>query len=106
MKIYPFKKLASILSIFFIFCYLIIYLEFQAQSNEYHINENATAIVINLKSNNFDSIKYDADIVCRNSSIKNIHCTICLHELDKDVYVSGTIWRDGVWEPHILSNLI
>ena len=101
MKIYA-KKLAFIFSFILGYYYYRVYVEFAAQSDDPHMFESEIVNVINLKTelNASDEVY---DIVCRNVSMKKIHCTICLHDLDQDVYVSGTIWREGVWEPHILS---
>ena len=44
-------------------------------------------------------------IDCRESARFYTSVTICTHDYEKDVHVSGSILRGGVWEPHILSNL-
>jgi hypothetical protein len=46
-----------------------------------------------------------ASINCKNSaSFYNISTTLCLHNLENDVYVSGSISANGVWEREIMSN--
>jgi hypothetical protein len=46
-----------------------------------------------------------ASISCKKSaSFYNISTTICLHNLEKDVFVSGSISANGVWEKEIMSN--
>ena len=46
---------------------------------------------------------YDS-IQCRNSALFIVSTTLCYHTpVNKDEFVSGSIYRDGVWEPHILS---
>jgi hypothetical protein len=102
MKIYASKILVLIFSFTLGFYYLIAYVEFKAKLDDHHMFESAIVNAINLKGD-LGASREEDDILCRNSSMKSIYCTICLHDLDKDVYVSGTIWRDGVWEPHILS---
>lgn len=42
-------------------------------------------------------------IDCRRSSTYIVSTTLCVHNIDEDIHVSGSIWRDGAWEPHILS---
>jgi hypothetical protein len=42
-------------------------------------------------------------IVCRKSAkIQNTQTTLCVHDLENDVHVSGMILRSGVWEPEII----
>jgi hypothetical protein len=46
-----------------------------------------------------------ASINCRKSaSFYNISTTICLHNLENDVFVSGSLSINGVWEKEIMSN--
>jgi hypothetical protein len=45
-------------------------------------------------------------IVCRESAKYYETVSLCMHDLRHDVHVSGSIMRDGVWEPHILSNYV
>ena len=46
-----------------------------------------------------------ASISCKKSaSFYNISTTLCLHNLEKDVFVSGSISANGVWEKEIMSN--
>ncbi|CAF1009456.1 unnamed protein product, partial [Brachionus calyciflorus] len=40
----------------------------------------------------YDSIK------CRISEKIIVKTTLCVHDLSKDVFVSKTIWKSGVWE--------
>ena len=45
-----------------------------------------------------------AAINCRDSAdFYGVRATLCVHDLSRDVHVSGSIWRDGVWERHIMS---
>lgn len=45
--------------------------------------------------------EYDP-IQCRKSAVYYVSTTLCVHNLNQDVHVSGSIWREGVWEPHIV----
>jgi hypothetical protein len=45
-------------------------------------------------------------IVCRKSAEFRVKTTLCVHNLNNDIHVSGSIMRDGVWEPKLLSNII
>ena len=48
-----------------------------------------------------------ASINCKNSaSFYNISTTLCLHNLENDVFVSGSISANGVWEKEIMSNIL
>ena len=43
-------------------------------------------------------------IACRASqNIQNTVCTLCVHDIQKDVHVSGSIWSNGIWEHGIVS---
>ncbi|CAF1047892.1 unnamed protein product, partial [Brachionus calyciflorus] len=42
------------------------------------------------------------DIKCKKSAEIYVKTTLCVHDLNKDIFVSGAIWRDGAWEGHIL----
>lgn len=48
---------------------------------------------------------YD-QISCRKSALIIVETTLCVHTIKDDVYVSGSIWRDGVWEENILSEYL
>ena len=41
-------------------------------------------------------------IQCRKSIEVFVSTTLCVHDLFRDVHVSGAIMRDGVWERHIV----
>ncbi len=41
-------------------------------------------------------------IKCRNSSKVYVETVLCVHDLQKDVFVSNDIWNKGVWEIWIL----
>ena len=68
-------------------------------------NSNKSVIVIDLSSPLEPKSLYEP-IKCRKSAYFIVRTTLCVHDLDKDIHVSGSIWRDGVWEPHALSNCI
>ena len=51
-----------------------------------------------------DDYKY---IPCRLSkSINNIITTLCVHDITKDGWVSSSIWKYGVWEENIVTNVL
>ena len=35
-----------------------------------------------------------------------VSTTLCIHDLNNDVYVSNSIWNDGIWEKNILGKII
>ena len=41
-------------------------------------------------------------IQCRKSRKIYVETTLCVHDLNRDVHVSGSIWREGVWELQIV----
>ena len=41
-------------------------------------------------------------IQCRKSAVFFVSTTLCVHDINKDVYVSASIWKDGLWEQEIL----
>lgn len=45
-------------------------------------------------------------IKCRKSELINIKTTLCIHDLDKDRFVSKSIWLNGVWERDILEHFL
>ena len=47
-----------------------------------------------------------ASINCRKSaSFYDISTTLCIHNLENDIYVSASISVNGVWERDIMSNI-
>ncbi len=49
-------------------------------------------------ANLYDQIK------CRKSAKFIAQITLCVHPLEKDIWVSQSIWNNGFWEGNILSN--
>lgn len=43
-------------------------------------------------------------IKCRLSQKVVVQTTLCIHDIDSDVFVSKSIWEEGCWEKDILSN--
>ena len=44
-------------------------------------------------------------ITCVPSMVYIVRTTLCIHDLKRDIHVSGSILNHGAWEPHILSEL-
>ena len=42
------------------------------------------------------------DIKCRSSAKVYVETTLCVHDLKKDVWVSASIWKNGIWERDII----
>jgi hypothetical protein len=61
----------------------------------------ANVQLFNLSKNMEPKESYDL-IKCRKSATFIVETTLCVHDIDKDSIVSASIWKDGVWEPHIL----
>ncbi len=45
-------------------------------------------------------------IKCRKSLMVIVRTTLCIHNIENDIHVSGSIWRDGIWEEHVISNVV
>lgn len=46
------------------------------------------------------------DVRCKKSAkVQEVQTTLCVHDIQKDVHVSGAIWTHGVWEVNIISKL-
>lgn len=48
----------------------------------------------------------DEPVNCVVSGIEHDKFNICIHNKDEDVYVSGSIAREGVWERGILESFV
>ena len=46
-------------------------------------------------------------IKCRTSAnFYSINTTLCIHDLNRDVFVSEAIWKEGIWEGNTMSKLL
>jgi hypothetical protein len=61
--------------------------------------------VFNLKKKFDPSETYNL-IQCRKSATIIVETTLCVHDIKRDTRVSASIWKNGVWEAHILGFLI
>jgi hypothetical protein len=68
-------------------------------------NESPNVKIFNFKKPQEPAVLYDK-IECIKSAVMVVSTTICLHDLDKDVYVSKTLKKDGVWEFKIVSKFL
>lgn len=77
------------------------------QENKFDLNSSYKVMIsrFSLKDPIEPKDIYD-NIKCRKSIIKNINTTLCIHDLEKDVFVSKSIWLNGVWEGDILENFL
>lgn len=41
-------------------------------------------------------------IQCRTSAKLFVETTLCIHDLKRDIWVSGAIWKDGLWEKWVI----
>jgi len=67
--------------------------------------ENANVNIIDL-SRELEPENVYRDIKCRKSAKFIIETTLCIHPLEKDMAVSGRIWKFGAWEEHILRKFV
>jgi FkbM family methyltransferase len=69
-----------------------------------HENPQIINKIFDLTKPPTDDYKY---IPCRLSkSINNVITTLCVHEITKDGWVSSSIWKYGVWEENIVTNVL
>lgn len=57
--------------------------------------------VLNFDQQYCSKSKYDS-IKCRKSVHYYVSTTLCIHDIKKDKMVSGMIWQNGIWEPHVI----
>ncbi|CAF0835153.1 unnamed protein product [Brachionus calyciflorus] len=72
---------------------------FQTVKDDVHIH------IFNLSLQLEPKYFYD-EISCRKSSEIYVSTTLCVHDLNRDENVSAFIWRDGVWERHIIKHFL
>ena len=76
---------------------------FSFSTNE---TKNQTVKIFDLKKPLEPSSVY-APILCNKSaSFHGIATTLCIHDLNKDVFVSGSIVNNGVWEKAIMGRIL
>ena len=72
----------------------------------YQTNIQPNVLVFNI-SQPLEPASIYSKIQCRQSARFVVSTTLCFHTpLNTDAFVSGSIFRDGVWEPTILSKYI
>lgn len=69
------------------------------------IKESTLVKVFDLSGDIVPNTTYD-QIPCRKSALIIVETTLCVHTIKNDVYVSGSIWNNGVWEENILSEYL
>ena len=67
----------------------------EIQEEKANVNQIKLSLPL-LPANIYDPIQ------CRKSAVYFVSTTLCVHDINKDVYVSASIWKDGLWEPQIL----
>ena len=75
---------------------------FDVQIDEYPDLNNKTpnVFVFNL-SKNLDSTNLYQEIICKKSLTYIVQTFLCIHDTRQDIHISGAIWKNGVWEPHV-----
>lgn len=101
------NKLSSTLTIIIV---ILFYIQLNTLSDNLELNTKIVQLftpnkkpdIFNLgKELNPDSIY--KSIQCRKSIKMIVSTTLCLHDVNRDIHVSGSILRNGVWESHIIS---
>ncbi len=65
------------------------------------INDRANVKIFDL-SKELEPVNIYSDIKCRKSAKFIVETTLCIHPVDKDIWVSSSIWNNGVWEGDIV----
>jgi FkbM family methyltransferase len=68
-------------------------------------NREASVILFNLDQPLEPESVYKP-ISCRLSAKIFVQTTLCIHPVDKDIWVSQNIWTNGYWEPNILGKFL
>jgi hypothetical protein len=67
----------------------------------YSKNDTPNVYLFNLSKNLEPKDIYE-EILCKKSiSFNSIRTFLCIHDIKHDVHISGSIWRDGIWELHV-----
>lgn len=45
-------------------------------------------------------------IICQKSANIFVTTTLCIHEIPNDIHVSGSVWKYGIWEGHIVEKFL
>ena len=99
------KILVALILVIIIYVNLKLNLYRRSLETREKISDKPNVKIFNLKNplkpkNIYSSIK------CKlSASFYDVSTTICVHDLDKDKYVSKALWNDGFWELPLLSNL-
>lgn len=66
------------------------------------VSSNDDAVAIFDLGKNLEPNDVYSPIQCRKSRDVFVSATLCVHDIHRDIHVSGSIWRDGIWELHII----
>ncbi len=67
-----------------------------------NIVENTPNVKLFDLSSKLDPSEIYMNIQCRKSKEIFVSTTLCVHDINNDRYVSGSIWINGVWENHVI----
>jgi hypothetical protein len=81
------------------------------EHNSNKINDNDQDLKPNVKifdlKKPLEPITVYSPIKCRTSAnFYSINTTLCIHDLNRDVFVSEAIWKEGIWEGNTMSILL
>ena len=71
-------------------------------SQKQNIGENTPNGKLFDLSSKLDPSEIYLNIQCRKSIEIFVSTTLCVHDINNDRYVSGSIWINGVWENHVI----
>ena len=71
-------------------------------SQKQNIVENTPNVKLFDLSSKLDPSEIYLNIQCRKSIEIFVSTTLCVHDINNDRYVSGSIWTNGVWENHVI----
>ena len=70
-------------------------------ADTYFNNATPNVYLFNL-SKNLEPLEVYEEIACKKSmNYRSFRTFLCIHDTKHDVHISGSIWRDGIWELHV-----
>ncbi len=100
------QKFKKILILLILLVVLVIINKNDQLFNQKVINKNDEFVNIFDLGSKLDPNETYFSIKCRKSMKIIVSTTLCIHDLNNDVYVSNSIWNDGIWEKNILGKII
>lgn len=95
------KKKTPFKIIFFLLVILMLFFHFEIKNIQLTQSNSSELSIFSLNNSLKPECIYE-NIQCRKSELIAVQTTLCVHNLEKDIFVSKIIWYYGVWEGDIL----